>query len=454
MSRRTYAALRLQESTDFVPDEAFVQRLWFEGLARNPLKATDGRKFELIQPGFWNHSAGPDFNHAAVVTENQETLTGPVEIHLTPDAFQSHGHHKDPAYNDLLLHVVWTRGMTGTPPTNASGSSVPVIELSSQLSAPLTEAKACFAALPSELEVGARIGRCQQALSQLPDPETLRLVEEAGWYRFHQRVARWRLKQKSSPTEKLLWQGLCEVFGYSKNREVMTFLSRRLPITQLQRASDTEREALLFGVGGWMNEPASPHLSKHVRTLWDVWWKHRHEYSELEKRSWTLSGTRPNNRPERRLAALAGLSSRTRFALLVEALESADGAAAKDLLLSASHPEWNHRFTLTGKRSEKSQRLIGADRADAFLFNVFWPIAYDIVPEKVEIALKAATTSADSLASRRTKVRLFKTTFVKSLAGRMLATEGLLQIYQDFCLQDRSACGQCEFPEWINQWKP
>ncbi|MEM1157482.1 MAG: DUF2851 family protein [Verrucomicrobiota bacterium] len=453
MFRPNYAALRLQESADFVPDEAFVQRIWFESLARNPLKSTDGRKFELLQPGFWNHSAGPDFTHAAVRFENHETQSGPVEIHLAPNAFQSHGHHKDPAYNDLLLHVVWTRGMTGRPPTSARGAAVPVIELSSQLSAPLNQAKACFAALPAELEVGARVGRCQQALSRLPDPEILRLVEEAGWYRFHQRVARWRLKKKTSTTEELLWQGLCEVFGYSKNHEVMTFLSRKLPIAQLKQVSATEREALLFGVGGWMSEPASPDLSAHIRTLWDVWWKHRHEYSALEKRYWTLSGTRPNNRPERRLAALAGLSSRAHFTLLLEALESANGEAAKDLLLATSHPEWNHRFTLTGKRSAKSQRLIGSDRADAFLFNVFWPIAYDIVPEKVENALKAATTSADSLASRRTKVRLFKTTFVKSLAGRMLATEGLLQIYQDFCLQDRSACGQCEFPEWIAQWK-
>jgi len=227
-----------------------------------------------------------------------------------------------------------------------------------------------------------------------------------------------------------------------------------LPVNQLKHFPETDREALLFGVGGWMNEPASPDLSDHVRTLWDIWWKHRDEHSALEKRSWTLSGIRPNNRPERRLAALASLSSRTRFTLLIEALESADGESARDLLLSASHPEWNHRFSLSGKRSEKSQHLIGADRADAFLFNVFWPIAYDIAPDKTEIALKAARTSADSLASRRTRVRLFKTTFVKSLARRMLATEGLLQIYQDFCLQDRSACGQCEFPEWINRWKP
>lgn len=453
MSSYTYAALRLRETNAFIPDEAFVQRLWFEGLFKNPLTTTEGRKIHLVQPGFWNHSAGPDFTHAVILNEKGEPLTGPVEIHLTPDAFQTHGHHHDPKYRSLLLHLVWMRGLQGTPPVNTAGNAVPVVELSGQLTIPLSEAKACFVANPAELEVGARIGNCQKVLSQLPESEALQLIEEAGWFRFHQRVSRWRMKKKGSDISELLWQGLCEVFGYSKNRQLMIFLSRRLPIARLKDRPAAEREALLFGAGGWMNEPAAADLSGHVRKLWDIWWKHRDEFSTIDRRSWTLSGTRPNNRPERRLAALAMLSAKPRFDLLMQALETGDSDTAKDLLLSCNHPEWDYRFTLNGKRSTKRQRLIGPDRADAFLFNVFWPLAYDRVPDKVESALREARTSSESLASRRTKVRLFETTMVKSLDRRLLATEGLLQIYRDFCLEDRTHCEQCEFPDWINRWR-
>jgi hypothetical protein len=445
--------MRLQESSEFVPDEAFVQRLWFEGLFQNPLTTTDGRKIQLHQPGFWNHSAGPDFTHAAAEIAGSGIASGPVEIHLTPDGFESHGHHTDPAYRDLLIHAVWTRGLSAPAPQKADGSSVPVVELSSQLRVPLSEAKACFASLPAELEVGARIGRCQQALSTLPESEMVRLIEEAGWFRFHQRVARWRLKAKATPPNELLWQGLAEVLGYARNREPMIYLSRALPVATLSLKPALEREALLFGTAGWMHQSAAAGLSQHVRSLWDFWWKHRDDITTVDGDAWNLSGIRPLNRPERRVAALAGLSDQTRFSLLTDALTQADTDSVKDLLLASSHPEWNHRFTLKGKRSQKRHRLIGAARIDAFLFNVFWPLAYGDHASKVESALRAARSSADSLASRRTKVRLFENTSIQALTGRLLATEGLLQIYRDFCLHDRSGCGQCEFPEWVTHWK-
>jgi hypothetical protein len=31
--------------------------------------------------------------------------------------------------------------------------------------------------------------------------------------------------------------------------------------------------------------------------------------------------------------------------------------------------------------------------------------------------------------------------------------QGLLQIYEDFCLQDNSDCAQCPFPEQMQKWK-
>src|SRR5207253_8306170 len=45
---------------------------------------------------------------------------------------------------------------------------------------------------------------------------------------------------------------------------------------------------------------------KYVRTLWDRWWPHRDAMQRmvLLSKVWRLSGTRPLNHPQRRLAAL------------------------------------------------------------------------------------------------------------------------------------------------------
>ena len=38
--------------------------------------------------------------------------------------------------------------------------------------------------------------------------------------------------------------------------------------------------------------------------------------------------------------------------------------------------------------------------------------------------------------------------FLKTVAHQ----QGLLQIYEDFCMQDNSDCAQCPFPEQMKRW--
>jgi len=39
--------------------------------------------------------------------------------------------------------------------------------------------------------------------------------------------------------------------------------------------------------------------------------------------------------------------------------------------------------------------------------------------------------------------------FLKSVAHQ----QGLLEIYEDFCMQDNSDCAQCPFPEQMRKWR-
>ena len=58
-------------------------------------------------PGRRNGGAGPDFLDASVDVEGRGLLRGDVEIHVRARDWMSHGHHRDPAYNGVVLHVVW-----------------------------------------------------------------------------------------------------------------------------------------------------------------------------------------------------------------------------------------------------------------------------------------------------------------------------------------------------------
>src|SRR6266542_275269 len=57
------------------------------------------------------------------------------------------------------------------------------------------------------------------------------------------------------------------------------------------------------------------------------------------------------------------------------------------------------------------------------------------------------------VARRRSNTRLFgndprRQQFLKTVAHQ----QGLLQIYEDFCMQDNSDCAQCPFPEQMRKW--
>ena len=104
-----------------------------------------------------------------------------------------------------------------------------------------------------------------------------------------------------------------------------------------------------------------------MRNLWDRWWPHRDEMQRmiLPAKVWRLSGTRPLNHPQRRLAALS---------ILVRdwpAFRHASGKrtvlAANDFFRGLDHPFWKFHYTLTAAASPKAMALIGESRVAEIL---------------------------------------------------------------------------------------
>ncbi len=69
------------------------------------LKTTCGTELEIIRPGEQNLHAGPDFFAATIKTGNL-IWAGNVEMHVLASGWNKHGHQLDPAYDNVILHVV------------------------------------------------------------------------------------------------------------------------------------------------------------------------------------------------------------------------------------------------------------------------------------------------------------------------------------------------------------
>ncbi|MDE2746479.1 MAG: DUF2851 family protein [Chloroflexota bacterium] len=87
--------------------ELELQRRWAESRWPTPyLHPSGGGTVRVIAPGRWNRGPGPDFRGAQILDSTGRARRGDVELHLEAGAWIQHGHADDPAYQNILLHLV------------------------------------------------------------------------------------------------------------------------------------------------------------------------------------------------------------------------------------------------------------------------------------------------------------------------------------------------------------
>jgi hypothetical protein len=89
--------------------EAYLHYLWkTKNLPLHLMKLNDGRNFNVVDFGKYNPvESGPDFFNARIVIDGI-IWCGNVELHVKSSDWYRHNHHKDPAYDNVILHVVYT----------------------------------------------------------------------------------------------------------------------------------------------------------------------------------------------------------------------------------------------------------------------------------------------------------------------------------------------------------
>ena len=86
--------------------EAIIQFIWKHRLySGKSLSTTCGQNLEVENPREQNFHAGPDFFNARIRLDKL-VWAGNVEVHRRASDWYKHGHHLDPAYNNVILHVV------------------------------------------------------------------------------------------------------------------------------------------------------------------------------------------------------------------------------------------------------------------------------------------------------------------------------------------------------------
>jgi hypothetical protein len=447
----------------FAHTERHLQCVWFDPHLRPPvLRTREGEEVVVEDPGVWNLEAGPDFLGAVLrVGPERRRLAGDVEIHIHPRDWVHHGHAADPRYARVRLHVTYFSGTLGA-------DEMPAGILQVSLRDPLA-ARPGFSFENVEVAAypfAARAARppCQLVLQTWEAPEKTLVLDAAGQERLRRKADRLARRWDEVGPEQTLYEEVMSGLGYQHNKASFRHLAETVPLAAVRALAGQplEAQALLLGVSGLLPETLASRWDEEtctrVRALWNAWWKQRDAWSRrlLPRSAWRMQG-RPANHPVRRLAAAAvlfsapaGLSFASERAASAQAVPRAERA-----LQAVSDPYWDHRVTWGGMRLKQPLALVGADRARALAINVIVPFLAaagrsDALPADILAGLPRETSNS---LVRQTAHNLFGSHHPGSLYATGLRRQGLLQIFHDYCLNDRSRCASCSFPALLAAWR-
>jgi hypothetical protein len=347
--------------------ESFLHFLWrTRRFNAQNLLTTEFQRIEIQVPGEHNSHAGPDFFNARLRIGDTH-WAGNVEMHLQSSEWIAHGHSKDPAYDNVVLHVVLEEDQ---PIFLPNGMRIPCLELKDRIPYRLLENY-------EYLEQEEAWIPCEHFFITVP--EIIRL----NWL---DRLLVERLELKTTGIEAVLaatenhweetfYQILARNFGLKVNMEPFAALARTLPLQILakHRSNLLQIEALVLGQAGFLENDFQDEwprtLAREYRHL-----SHKYGLEPIPVSQWKFLRLRPANFPTIRLAQFAKLIHQSSN-LFSQILEVQNLREIENLFQVKPSVYWSDHFLLD-KASIKQEKTIGKEFFHLLIINTVVPFLF------------------------------------------------------------------------------
>lgn len=405
------------------------------------LQTTTGEPVEVIDAGLPNTNAGPDFFNAKLKIGGTHWV-GNVEIHTLSSDWLKHGHDKDAAYNNVILHVAET---IDCEVFSANGEKVPQL----QLSCPETILRHY-----EELHHAEIYPPCYSILSSLPKLTVHSWLSALQVERFEQKAhaIAARLERLNNNWEDVFFITLSRNFGFGLNGDAFETWAGHLPFRAIDKHRDNlfQVEAFFFGQAGLLDEELPDadeyylKLQKEFRYL-----QHKFELpAPMPVAQWRFLRLRPGNFPHVRLAQLANLYHKGQ-ASLSRVMEAETVEAVQKLLTTATSSYWKEHFNFS-KASPSREKQVGKNAQNLIVINTVIPFLYAYGLHKAdEVLCDRATRFLESLKAEDNHI-------IRQWSGAGLHvstaadSQALLQLRKEYC--DKKDCLRCRFGfEYLRQ---
>ena len=359
-------------------NEHFLHFIWqFRLFNYQELQLINGLSISIEQPGLFHSDSGPDFRHARIRIDGV-LWAGNVEMHLRSSDWFRHGHHKDAAYDSVILHVVWKHDID-VP--DKQGIPIQVLELNHLVSTQLLD----------------RWKILHSGMFAIPCAEIGR-IDVLTMHNWLDRLVIERLEVRSDQIRKLVtlckqdWQEAFHVFlsramGMHVNSLPFELLARKVPFKLIvnHRHSRFQMEALLFGQSGLLPEESVEDYPNQLKEEYRFL-ASKYRLFPLEGHLWKFLRMRPGNFPTIRIAQLAEMHQ----TYLLTPDRFCDFSKVSDML-QVFHcdlsPYWKTHYSFS-KESSSRVKSLGSETARGLLINAVIPFIFEYASYRTDSKLR------------------------------------------------------------------
>ncbi len=329
------------------------------------LQTTDRSKLDILQSGHRNHDSGPDFHQARIAIANQ-VWAGHIEMHVKSSDWLKHGHDRDPAFQNVVLHVVYENDREIRLP---NGEPLPCLELKGRINKSIIEN---YTAL-------------LQAKTWIPCADNQRPISDLALSSWYERVLVERLARKTANInlelsktendwEEVFYRKLARNFGFKVNGEIFERLANSLPHRLLMKHKDKlhDLEALLLGQAGLLADVEDDY-GKALRETY-TFLSRKYDLTPLDRHLWKFMRLRPANFPTIRIAQFAILLFKSSH-LFSKMLAAKNYREIAHLFSSDVSPYWKTHYAFD-KPSPKRTKKLGASSIQLLVINTVVPFLF------------------------------------------------------------------------------
>ncbi|MFP4663112.1 MAG: DUF2851 family protein [Bacteroidales bacterium] len=406
--------------------EDFLHFIWKTRQWSNPCKTVSGKEFEVLDTGIHNKDAGPDFFNAKIKIDDT-IWAGNVEIHKSAGDWFAHNHHRDPAYNNVIMHVV----AENNKPINTKEGRKPETWV---MNFPQSTFKQYEKLVQSIFTIP-----CKDDLHKVNPTEIIMWLQSIAIQRFIHKAKEIekRLVRERMDIDTAFYQTIFRQFGFKVNQLPFDMLGRSINWKVLARHRHNLRqlEAMLFGQAGFlkgdMNDEYFRELKEEYRFL-----KNKFQLDNIEPHLWKFSRMRPGNFPEIRIAQLAGIMYHEQR-LFSNLAGAGDIEQIKKLLTYPASEYWDTHYRFGRKAPRKYKKKPGDMAIKSIVINVVVPFLfmYARIRDEQKYADKALMFLEELPPESNRIVREWETLGIKP--ANALESQAMIQLKNKYCLEKK-----------------